>query len=174
MSNLNIFNLLFYINLRYQNYKFESRFVICSNFFKFSNFSRFKTPISLLLSNYLHYLFFYSQGAKKPFKEVIKANIGDAHAMGQKPITFLRQVLALVVSPDLLNDPKYPEDAKERARTLLDGCKGCSVGSYSESAGIEIVRKHVAQYIQERDGIPSDYKNIILSNGASDGIKVCS
>lgn len=32
------------------------------------------------------------QGASKPFTEVIKANIGDAHAMGQKPITFLRQV----------------------------------------------------------------------------------
>lgn len=35
------------------------------------------------------YLF---QGVKKPFTEVIKANIGDAHAMGQKPITFFRQV----------------------------------------------------------------------------------
>lgn len=32
------------------------------------------------------------QGVKKPFKEVIKANIGDAHAMGQRPITFFRQV----------------------------------------------------------------------------------
>lgn len=32
------------------------------------------------------------QGMKKPFKTVTKANIGDAHAMGQKPITFLRQV----------------------------------------------------------------------------------
>ena len=115
------------------------------------------------------------QGAQKPFQNVIKANIGDAHAMGQKPITFLRQVLALVTIPELLNDPKYPEDAKERARTLLAGCKGGSIGSYSDSAGIEIIRKHVAQYIQDRDGgIPSDYNNIMLSNGASDGIKVCS
>jgi alanine transaminase len=30
---------------------------------------------------------------KKPFANVIKANIGDAHAMGNKPITFIRQVL---------------------------------------------------------------------------------
>ncbi|XP_029044277.1 alanine aminotransferase 2 isoform X2 [Osmia bicornis bicornis] len=110
-------------------------------------------------------------GAKKPFKEVIKANVGDAHAMGQRPITFLRQVLTLTVSPNLLDDPSYPEDVKERARTLLCGCKGGSVGSYSESAGIEIVRRHVAEYIQNRDGLPSDYRNIILSNGASDGIK---
>lgn len=32
------------------------------------------------------------QGVKKPFTEVIRANIGDCHAMGQKPITFFRQV----------------------------------------------------------------------------------
>ncbi|XP_016393503.1 alanine aminotransferase 2-like isoform X2 [Sinocyclocheilus rhinocerous] len=31
-------------------------------------------------------------GIKKPFTEVIKANIGDCHAMGQKPITFFRQI----------------------------------------------------------------------------------
>ena len=29
-----------------------------------------------------------------PFDEVIKCNIGDAHAMGQNPITFLRQVVS--------------------------------------------------------------------------------
>ncbi len=29
-------------------------------------------------------------GAQKPFKEVIRANIGDCHAMGQKPLTFFR------------------------------------------------------------------------------------
>lgn len=33
-----------------------------------------------------------AHGVPKPFKSVIKANIGDAHAMGQKPITFIRQV----------------------------------------------------------------------------------
>lgn len=111
------------------------------------------------------------KGVKKPFKEVIKANVGDAHAMGQQPITFLRQVLTLTVSPNLLNDPNYPEDVKDRAKTILYHCKGGSIGSYSESAGIEIIRKHIAQYIQDRDGISSDYHNIILSNGASDGIK---
>ncbi|XP_077264362.1 alanine aminotransferase 1-like isoform X2 [Temnothorax americanus] len=112
------------------------------------------------------------KGVKKPFKEVTKSTSGDAHAMGQQPITFLRQVLTLTVSPNLLNDPSYPEDVKARARMILEGCKGGSVGAYSESAGIERVRKDVARYIQERDGgIPCDYHNIILSNGASDGIK---
>lgn len=130
--------------------------------------SKYKNIVKLNIS-----ICYFFQGAKKPFKEVIKANVGDAHAMGQQPITFLRQVLTLTVSPSLLDDPSYPEDVKERAKTILCQCKGGSVGSYSESAGIEIIRKHVAQYIQDRDGIPSDYHNIILSNGASDGIKVC-
>lgn len=45
-------------------------------------------------------------------------------------------------------------------------------GSYTDSAGIEIIRKHAAQYIERRDGIPSNYEDIILSAGASNGIKV--
>ena len=40
-----------------------------------------------------------AKGASKPFKSVIKANIGDAHAMGQKPITFIRQVILSVLYP---------------------------------------------------------------------------
>lgn len=38
-----------------------------------------------------HLSVLFDQGVKKPFDEVIKANIGDAHAMGQQPITFFRQ-----------------------------------------------------------------------------------
>ncbi|XP_060535868.1 alanine aminotransferase 1-like [Cylas formicarius] len=111
------------------------------------------------------------QGVKKPFTEVIKANIGDCHAMGQVPLTFIRQVLALVTYPKLLDDPQFPDDTKERARTLLKGCRGGSVGSYTDSPGIEVIRKHVAQYIERRDGIPSDWQNVVISAGASDAIK---
>ncbi|XP_011699327.1 PREDICTED: alanine aminotransferase 2-like [Wasmannia auropunctata] len=112
------------------------------------------------------------KGVKKPFKEVIEADKGDAHAMGQRPIKFLRQVLTLTVSPNLLDDPSYPEDAKDRARVILGDCHGGSVGAYAvEAVGIECIRKHVAQYIQNRDGgIPSDYRNIILTNGATHAI----
>jgi alanine transaminase len=46
------------------------------------------------------------------------------------------------------------------------------VGSYTDSPGIEIIRRHVTQYIERRDGISSDWQNIILSAGASDSIKV--
>lgn len=48
---------------------------------------------------------FALQGVKKPFAEVIKANIGDAHAMGQQPITFFRQVCSEVLPPKV--SPKY-------------------------------------------------------------------
>ena len=37
--------------------------------------------------------------------------------------------------------------------------------------GIEIIRQHCAEYIHHRDGIPSDWQNIILSAGASGSIK---
>nr|AJP75146.1 alanine aminotransferase [Leptinotarsa decemlineata] len=111
------------------------------------------------------------QGVKKPFTEVIKANIGDCHAMGQKPITFIRQVLALVGYPKLLDDPHFPEDAKQRARTILAGCRGGSVGSYSDSPGIEVIRRHCAEYIERRDGIPASWENIVIGGGASDAIK---
>ncbi|XP_047423735.1 alanine aminotransferase 2-like [Mugil cephalus] len=111
------------------------------------------------------------EGVKKPFSEVIRANIGDAHAMGQKPITFLRQVLALCAYPELLEDSKFPEDAKARARNILGACGGGSIGAYSASQGIEYVRKNVANYIKNRDGgIHSDPDNIYLSTGASDAI----
>ena len=108
-------------------------------------------------------------GVKKPFSSVIKANIGDAHAMGNKPITFIRQVLAIVTHPPLLDSAEFPEDAKTRARDILKGCKGGSVGSYSESPGLEIIRRHVAEYIKNRDGgIQSDWQKIILCAGASE------
>merc|ERR1711872_1143117 len=113
-------------------------------------------------------------GVKKPFTSVIKANIGDAHAMGNKPITFIRQVLALITHPPLLDSAEFPEDAKTRAKAILAGCKGGSVGSYSDSPGLEVIRRHVADYIMERDGgIECDWRNIILCAGASEGIRAC-
>uniref|UniRef100_A0A3B1KJY7 alanine transaminase n=1 Tax=Astyanax mexicanus TaxID=7994 RepID=A0A3B1KJY7_ASTMX len=111
------------------------------------------------------------EGVKKPFNEVIKANIGDAHAMGQQPITFFRQVLALCSYPELLDDNKFPEDAKNRARRILKACGGSSIGAYTASQGIDCVRIDVARYIERRDGgISCDPDNIYLTTGASDGI----
>jgi len=49
--------------------------------------------------------------------------------MGNPSVTFIRQVLALVTFPELIStDETFPEDAKKRAREILQGCKGQSVG----------------------------------------------
>ncbi|XP_038616539.1 alanine aminotransferase 1 isoform X1 [Tachyglossus aculeatus] len=111
------------------------------------------------------------QGIKKPFTEVIRANIGDAHAMGQKPISFLRQVVALCLCPELLSSPIFPDDAKKKAQRILQACNGNSLGAYSASTGIDLIRQDVARYIERRDGgIGSDPANVFLSTGASDAI----
>lgn len=84
---------------------------------------------------------------------------------------FILQVLALVIDPTNLNESKYPEDAKKRARDILEGCGGQSVGSYTDSAGIEVIRRHVAEYIQTRDGFPARWEDVYLCAGASQSIK---
>uniref|UniRef100_A0A674GPU1 alanine transaminase n=1 Tax=Taeniopygia guttata TaxID=59729 RepID=A0A674GPU1_TAEGU len=111
------------------------------------------------------------QGVPKPFTEVIKANIGDAHAMGQQPITFLRQVVALCLCPELQGHPSVPADAEARARRLLAACGGGSAGAYSASPGLQPVREDVARHIERRDGgVPARAEDIFLSAGASDAI----
>ncbi|XP_062591773.1 alanine aminotransferase 1-like [Saccostrea cucullata] len=111
-------------------------------------------------------------GVIKDFKDVIRANIGDCHATGQRPLTFLRQVVALCTDPDhLMRNPEYPDDAKERARRILNDCGGNSIGAYSDSAGVRVIREDIAKYIKERDGHPSNPDDIFLCTGASDGIK---
>lgn len=112
------------------------------------------------------------KSVKKPFDQVVRANIGDCHAVGQKPLTFLRQVVALCTDPDrLMKDPAYPEDAKERARRFLASCGGGSIGAYSDSSGVRVAREDIARYITERDGHPANVEDIFLSTGASDSIK---
>ncbi|CAG9561544.1 unnamed protein product [Danaus chrysippus] len=112
-------------------------------------------------------------GVEKPFKNVIRANIGDAHAMGQVPITFIRQVLACISYPELIEEGNFPEDVKKRAREILNSCSGGSIGSYSAPYGIDHIRRHVAEYIERRDGLPANWQNVFLSAGASTAIKYC-
>ncbi|KAG9511272.1 Alanine aminotransferase 2 [Fragariocoptes setiger] len=115
-----------------------------------------------------------NNGAEKPFKSVIRANIGDCHAMQQKPLTFFRQIISCATYPSMLDNPDIPEDVKERVNSLLDACGGRSVGAYSESCGLEIVRRHCADYIKQRDKLDQDvdWQNIFLTTGASEVVKV--
>lgn len=83
-----------------------------------------------------------------PFDRVISANIGNPQQLGQRPITFFRQVLSLLENPDLLaaNGLDYPPDVVERASSLL--AKVGSVGAYSASTGVTAIRESVAEFLE--------------------------
>jgi glutamate--glyoxylate aminotransferase len=104
-------------------------------------------------------------------KEVIPLNIGNPQSLGQKPLTFNRQVLSLLMAPFLLDDPNvsslFPDDVIQRAKKYLNAAVG-GVGAYSDSKGVMVVRQEVADFIQRTTGQYSDPNNIFLSNGASD------
>ena len=80
--------------------------------------------------------------------------------MNQKPLTYFRQVIACAADNKLLSSSDIPQDVKDKVNELLDGCGGRSVGAYSDSCGVEIVRKHIADYIERRDNIQTDWRNI--------------
>lgn len=114
-------------------------------------------------------------------KEIIYCNIGNPQAFGQKPLTYVRQLLALCEYPDLITtttssspgDSKdlFPADIKETAKRLLAGSKH-GMGAYSESKGVKLIREAVADFIRERDGIPTDPEAIYLTDGASKGVQL--
>ncbi|GFO21434.1 alanine aminotransferase 2 [Plakobranchus ocellatus] len=110
-------------------------------------------------------------GVEKPFTKVFRADVGDCQGGGQKPITFIRQVMALCSYPELLNSDEFPADAKERAKRILGECLGNSIGAYTSGWGLQAVRADVADYIARRDGHASDSNDIVLSTGASDAIR---
>jgi len=112
-------------------------------------------------------------GDKLPFDEIVFCNIGNPQQLRQKPITFFRQVLALLENPELLSHPQvgtfYPSDAIEKARRYSSTFT--STGAYSHSQGLPVVRELVAKFIQERDGYPSDPDNLFLTDGASPAVQ---
>ena len=85
-----------------------------------------------------------------PFDKVISANIGNPQQLGQKPITFFRQVLSILEYPDILKTEYatkiYPDDVIERAQYLLKEVG--SIGAYSHSQGALAVRKAVVKFIE--------------------------
>jgi len=106
-----------------------------------------------------------------PFKEVISCNIGNPQSLEQAPLSYMRDILSLVVNPSLKGRCSFPPDIIARAEKYLAGIP--SVGAYSESQGISVVREEVGKFLEERDGFPADPANIFLTNGASDGVRLC-
>ncbi|XP_029285433.1 alanine aminotransferase 2-like [Cottoperca gobio] len=115
-----------------------------------------------------------ARGAKKPFQQVIDVSSGDPHRAGMAPMSFVRQVLAACIYPELLKDKSLPLDAIQRAQTLLGACSGGSVGSYSVTPpGIPYILKSVAEFIMRRDGgVNSNPEDIIFSSGSQKALSL--
>lgn len=108
---------------------------------------------------------------KVPFDKIVSCNIGNPHALQQKPISFLRDVLSLVMNPSLKDRMTFPKDVVARADRYLGNIPG--LGAYSESQGLITVRQDIAEFMRQRDGVAGNPANIFLTNGASEGVRLC-
>jgi aspartate/methionine/tyrosine aminotransferase len=115
-----------------------------------------------------------AQELEEKGKKIIYCNIGNPQALKQKPMTYIRQVLSLLEYPELISNPDaqklFPKDLIERAKFILEK-NPTGTGAYTQSAGIGFIRQAIAEFIQNRDGIPSDKDKIILTDGASKGVQ---
>ncbi len=118
---------------------------------------------------------------RKQGRRTIACNIGNPQALGQKPLTFYRQVLSLIEDPSRigrerrLGSESLSEHVLDVSERLLAGLES-GVGAYTESKGPGFIREAVARFIDSRDGeasagVPSDPESIFLTNGASEGAK---
>jgi len=113
-----------------------------------------------------------AQELEKQGKEIIYCNIGNPQSLGQKPITYQRQLLALCEYPDLIElaPTLFPADVVETARAILKGSRH-GLGAYSESRGVRFIREAIAEFIKARDGAGIDPDDIYLTDGASKGVQ---
>ena len=115
---------------------------------------------------------------EKSGRRILYGNIGNPQALGQKPLTYIRQTLSLCEFPALLDSPAargkdaiFPPDVVEAARIVLKGTVH-GLGAYSESKGVAVIREAVSRFISERDGIDSDPEWIFLGDGASKTVQM--
>ncbi|KAJ8448300.1 hypothetical protein Cgig2_025224 [Carnegiea gigantea] len=109
-----------------------------------------------------------------PFDEILYCNIGNPQSLGQQPITFFREVLALCDHPNLLDKSEtgklFSGDSIQRASQILSQIPGRATGAYSHSQGIKGLRETIAAGIEARDGFPANANDIFLTDGASPGV----
>jgi len=116
--------------------------------------------------------------SRQPFDKIVYTNIGNPQSVGQKPLTWPRQVCALVDLPGEtgvdhpLASEIFPRDAIDRARAIREALGGHGSGAYSHSKGAACFRNDVVSFLQARDGpeVPTDAEDVFLSNGASAAI----
>lgn len=110
-----------------------------------------------------------AQALEQQGRKIVYCNIGNPQALGQRPLTYVRQVLSLCEYPallDLVPPGTFPSDVVETAQALLTASKH-GLGAYTESRGFRFVRDAVARFISARDDIASDPESIYLTEGAS-------
>jgi aspartate/methionine/tyrosine aminotransferase len=78
------------------------------------------------------------------------------------------QVIATILNPKLLQSEEILPEAKEKAQNYLK-IKNFSVGAYSDSKGLALSRKNIANWYYERDGHKIEEDDIFLVNGGING-----
>jgi len=116
-----------------------------------------------------------------PFDKIVYTNIGNPHSVGQQPLTWPRQVMALVDLPDEVGidhptvSKMFPTDAIDRAKLVKKALDGHGSGAYTHSQGPLLFREEICQFIENRDGLKegsADPKSIFMTNGASSAIEM--
>lgn len=108
-------------------------------------------------------------------REMLYFNIGNPQQLGQPPLTYVREILSLLNVPQFLEKSEkleqlgFAPDSISRAREIMKW-NPSGLGAYSQSAGIPFIRAAVAEFIHNRDGIPTDAKHIFITDGASKGV----
>lgn len=110
-------------------------------------------------------------GNNLPFSSIISCNIGNPQSLEQQPLSYIRDVLSLTLNPSLRTRAKFSPEVVSRADRYMERVP--SMGAYTESQGIPAVREDICQFMLERDGYRGDPANIFLTNGASDGVRLC-
>lgn len=111
-------------------------------------------------------------------RSILYTNIGNPHQVGQTPITYFRQVLALCDLPaeSGVDHPAvtqlFPADVVARAKEYREIIGPSGTGAYTHSQGVLGLRQHIADFIAKRDGYPAYPGNIFLTNGASAAISM--
>ena len=128
---------------------------------------------------------------QKEGRTIYACNIGNPQALKQKPISFYRQVIALLESSNIQRERNLTKLAKNNSDLFKDS--GISIiskdiidyseeflhnsltgmGAYTESKGPAFIREEIAAFIDSRDknDIASDPDSIFLTDGASDAVR---
>ncbi len=132
---------------------------------------------------------------KKQGKTITFCNIGNPQALGQRSLTYYRQVLSLVEEPSKIererrlkslfeetpfSDLREEDFISEFVLSISEKIiakMGSGMGAYTESKGMLFIRQAIANFIDKRDdyqnsgGFRSDPEKIFLTSGASGGAK---